>query len=366
MIYRAQYLIFASILWMTSTDYATAQRVRDRFDLLTFSDNFDAPSERWTTEANSDNLLVIQDGEYILHRKNTSTPFLVIAGLDKEVDDCRLVASLRLDKNYGSDPTAGILFMMQPQASGGFLIELNRKKEFRVRQITAGNYQYLTGTSKNGGWTKCSPANEAGLNNIIEIRTAGGNYDLYVNDVYLVSFFEPSYKSGSVALVIGPDTRVRIDYVYIFTKSPVAADINTSEVKSPTDSAAESSSSTEDIIKLAESIIQLKTQINTLKQENEELRKAVSSLRSGESEKSVEIKSMEAEIKSMQDQIASRDSEIIKLTTEKDALLKYKEMTGGNENSDALITLSKALKSETEKNLKLEEEIRKLKMEKKD
>ena len=96
------------------------------------------------------------------------------------------------------------------------------------------------------------------------------------------------------------------------------------------------------------------------------MRKAVSSLRSGESEKSVEIKSMEAEIKSMQDQIASRDSEIIKLTTEKDALLKYKEMTGGNENSDALITLSKALKSEKEKNLKLEEEIRKLKMEKKD
>ena len=41
-------------------------------------------------------------------------------------------------------------------------------------------------------------------------------------------------------------------------------------------------------------------------------------------------------------------------------------MTGGNENGDALITLSKALKSETEKNLKLEEEIRKLKMEKKD
>ncbi|MFM7902403.1 MAG: hypothetical protein ACKPAD_10505, partial [Bacteroidota bacterium] len=76
MIYRAQYLILASILWMASTNNASAQRVRDRFELLSFSDNFDTPSDKWTTEANSDNLLVIQDGEYILHRKNTFTPFL--------------------------------------------------------------------------------------------------------------------------------------------------------------------------------------------------------------------------------------------------------------------------------------------------
>ncbi len=356
MIYRAQYLFLASILWLTSTSNATAQRVRDRFELLAFSDNFDTPSDKWTTEANSDNLLVIQDGEYILHRKNTSTPFLVIAGLEKEVDDCRLVASLRLDKNYGSDPTAGILFMMQPQASGGFLIELNRKKEFRVRQITAGKYQYLTGTSKNGGWTKCAPANEAGLNNVIEIRTAGGNYDLFINDVYMVSFFEPSYKSGSIGIVIGPDTRARLDYVYIFTKGATpSADNPTS------DSNNEAISSGEEMIKLAESIIQLKTQINALKQENDELKKAVSSLRSGESEKSSEIKSLEAEIKSMQDQIASRDAEIVKLSNERDGLAKYKEMTGGNENGDVVITLSKALKAEKEKNLKLEEEIRKLK-----
>ncbi|MFM7824000.1 MAG: hypothetical protein ACKPB3_09535 [Bacteroidota bacterium] len=356
MIYRAQYLILASILWMASTNNASAQRVRDRFELLSFSDNFDTPSDKWTTEANSDNLLVIQDGEYILHRKNTFTPFLVIAGLEKEIDDCRLVASLRLDKNYGSDPTAGILFMMQPQASGGFLIELNRKKEFRVRQITAGKYQYLTGTSKNGGWAKCAPANEAGLNNVIEIRTAGGNYDLFVNDVYLVSFFEPAYKSGSIGIVIGPDTRARLDYVYIFTKGQP-----TNDAIAPADSNYETVSSGEEMIKLAESIIQLKTQINALKQDNDELKKAISSLRSGDSEKSAEIKSMEAEIKSMQDQIANRDAEIAKLTTERDALAKYKEMTGGNENSDVVITLSKALKAEKEKNLKLEEEIRKLK-----
>jgi cell division protein FtsB len=335
-----------------------SQQVRDRFELLSFSDNFDTPSDRWSTEANSDNLFVIQDGEYILHRKNNTSPFLVIAGLTEDVTNCRFVASLKIEKNIGTEPHAGLLFMMQPQGSGGFLIELNRKKDYRIRQINAGVYKYLTGNSKNGGWVKCEPANEAGLNNIIEIITADGFYDLYINDRYLVSFYEPSYKSGKIGLVIGPDTRARLDYVYIFTKGTPPVDND----QQPSANSNAHTDPGEEVIRLAESIIQLKTQINTLKQDNEDLKKAVSSLRSGDKERSAEIKSMEMEIKSMQDQIANKDAEIAKLIAERDALAKFKEMAGGNENSDVVITLSKALKAEKEKTMRLEEELRKLKM----
>lgn len=359
MIHSVKTSFWVSLLLLWAPTLVHAQRVREKFELLSFSDNFDAPSDRWSTEANASNLFVIQDGEYILHRKDATSPFLVIAGLNEEISSCRFVASLKVEKNIGSDPFAGVLFMMQPQASGGFLIELNRKKEYRIRQITSGVYKYLTGNSKNGGWVKCDPANDAGLNNIIEIRTAEGFFDLYINDRYLVSFFEPSYKTGNIGLVVGPDTRARLDYIYIFTKG----NQQTTITEQPTQE-SDTSNPGEEVIRLAESIIQLKTQINTLKQENEELKKAVSSLRSGDNERSSEIKSMEAEIKSMQDQIANKDAEIAKLTTERDNLAKFKEMAGGNENADVVITLSKALKAEKEKNLKLEEELRKLKMEK--
>jgi hypothetical protein len=37
-------------------------------------------------------------------------------------------------------------------------------------------------------------------------------------------------------------------------------------------------------------------------------------------------------------------------------------MAGGNESGDVVITLSKALKAEKEKNIKLEEELRNLRM----
>ncbi|MBL0341928.1 MAG: hypothetical protein IPP71_13920 [Bacteroidetes bacterium] len=41
-------------------------------------------------------------------------------------------------------------------------------------------------------------------------------------------------------------------------------------------------------------------------------------------------------------------------------LLKYKELVGGNENGDLVITLSKTLKAEKEKNTLLEQEIKTL------
>ena len=41
-------------------------------------------------------------------------------------------------------------------------------------------------------------------------------------------------------------------------------------------------------------------------------------------------------------------------------MLKYKELVGGNENSDLIITLSKALKAEKERSALLEQEIKDL------
>ncbi|MFM7078600.1 MAG: hypothetical protein ACKOYC_02290 [Bacteroidota bacterium] len=347
-----------SLLLLISSDML-AQRIKDKFELMVFSENFDSPSDIWSVEANSDNLFVIQDGEYIFQRKNSQTPYVVFAGLENPIGDCRLVTSIRIEKNMGSDAHAGILFMMQPEASGGFLVELNKKKEYRIRQIAAGVYRYLTGNKKNNGWTKCSAANEAGINNIIEVKMSAGTYDVFINDIYQSSFFEPAYKSGNIGIVVGPDSRARVDFVYVFGKGS-ALEPEMDESTSESDPQVSSTDGAE-IIKLAESIIQLRTQINDLKKENEDLKRAMSTMRMSESEKTSEIKSLESDLKSLQDQLSQKEVEITKLTSEKNELLKYKEMAGGNENVDLVISLSKALKAEKEKTLKLEEELRKLK-----
>jgi len=308
-----------------------SQRVNERFELMLFSENFDAPSDKWTTTADNENLFVVQDGEYILQRKNAQKPFVIFAEIGQEITNCRM--------------------------SGGFLLEINKKREYRIRQITSGTYLPLTGNSKNEGWTKSTAINEPGQSNIVEIRTSNGTYDLYINEAYQTSFYEPAYKSGKIALIIGPDTRTRFDFLYVFGKG--GSGDSSSKAESPREPDTANGS---EVIRLAESIIQLRTQINELKRDNDELKRNISALRSSENEKKAELKSVEEEIKLMQDQISSKDAEIAKLTAERDELAKFKEMAGGNESGDVVITLSKALKAEKEKNIKLEEELRNLRM----
>jgi hypothetical protein len=64
--------------------------------------------------------------------------------------------------------------------------------------------------------------------------------------------------------------------------------------------------------------------------------------------------------------LSQQEAQIAKLESENTELLKYKEMAGGAENGDLVISLSKALKAEKEKTLRLEEELRKLRMGNKD
>lgn len=337
----------------------SSQVVKERFDELKLSENFDSINTYWTTMANADNLFIVQDGEYILQRKSSTAPFAIIANFDEEFSDFRVVTSMKLDKSMSEGATVGFLFMMQKEGQGGFLCEINKNKEYRLRQIVNGAYKYLSGNSKNGGWVKSSFLNEPNFSNMIEIRTINKNYDLYFNSNFITTFSEPSYKSGKMGLIIGPASMGKVDFMYVFTKSGLnSANLNSNNEKG--DSKITTNNSGPDIIELAESIIKLKTQLNKLNEENEDLKKTISAMKSGEQDKDVTVKNFEKQVKALQDQVKKKDNSIDSLNKVNVDLLKYKELVGGNENSDLIITLSKALKAEKERSALLEQEIKDL------
>lgn len=336
-----------------------AQLVKERFDKLSLSENFDSINTYWTTLANAENLFIVQDGEYILQRKAPAAPYAIIANFEDEFTSFRVVTSMKLDKSMSDDATVGFLFMMQPEGEGGFLCEINKNKEYRLRQIVSGSYRYLTGSPKEGGWVKSSHLNEPNFSNMIEIRTANRNYDLYINSNFVQSFSEPTYKSGKMGLIIGPASRGKVDFIYVFTIAS-AAEAAANAASTKNENGTTSSVAGPDMIELAESIIKLKTQINKLNEENEDLKKTISAMKSGDQERDVTFKNMEKQIKSLQDQIKKKETSIDSLSRANTDLLKYKEMVGGNENADLVITLSKAVKAEKEKNAQLESENKEL------
>ena len=84
-------------------------------------------------------------------------------------------------------------------------------------------------------------------------------------------------------------------------------------------------------------------------------------MKSEDQDRDVTVRNYEKQVKNLEEEIrrnaVSKDS-LMKINTD---LLKYKELVGGNENADLIITLSRALKAEKEKNTQLQKELQDLK-----
>ncbi|MEP7169155.1 MAG: hypothetical protein ABI855_07260 [Bacteroidota bacterium] len=328
---------------------AEGQLVKEKFDKLSLSENFDTTSAYWTTVANADNLLIVQEGEYILNRKAQSSPFAIMADFENDLSTFRLVTSIKLEKSSTDEGYTGIIFMMQPGARGGFVFEINKIKQYRVRQLTtSGTYKYITGDSKTGGWMASKFINETNSYNLIEIKTSDRNYDISLNNNYLLSFSEIEYKSGRMGFVIGPGTKGRIDFLYLFSSSKGTESASSNENAHETPVQKEQGGP--DIIELTESIIKLKTQINKLTDQNEDLKRTLEAMKGDDEEVENQKKNFQNTIKDLQTEISRSAASYDSLTKVNKELLKYKEMVAGNENSDLIISLSKTVKTEKEAN----------------
>lgn len=343
-----------------------AQTVNEKFDKLDLSENFDTSSGMWTFLANNENLFLVQDGEYILNRKTTVSPFAVMANYNYDALAYKMVVSMKIEKSVDESGSIGIIFMAQEDGKGGFLFEVNKAGLYRLRQIIGGSYKYLTGDSKTGGWAKTNFTNPLNVYNLVEIKTANRKYDISLNNQYLMSFEEIAYKTGKFGVIIGPGSKGKMDFLYLFSSSKFAeaSDTPTTEQgKTQNNTNTQSKENSPDIIALAESIIKLKTQINKLQAENDDLKKTIDAIRSADDESEQQKKNYEKNIKLLEKQNAASEASYDSLLKVNQSLLKYKDMVAGNENSDLIITLSKNLKSEKEKTQLLTDSIASLKAE---
>ncbi len=330
-----------------------AQLVTEKFDKMDLSENFDSSNGMWTFMANNDNLFLVQEGEYILNRKTTASPFAVIANYENSLTAFRLITSIKIEKAADASGSVGIIFMAQADGQGGFIFEINTQKQYRLRQITSGAYKYLTGEQKTGGWIKSTMINDLNVYNLLEIKTANRNYDIYLNNMYLMSFTEIAYKNGKLGLVVGPGSKSKVDFLYLFSSSKFADDDRNERDTKQQTHGTETKDTGPDVVELAESIIKLKTQINKLTAENDDLRRTVDAIKASDDDAEKEKKNYEKRIKDLQAQMQQKDTSVDSIAKINKELLKYKEMVAGNENSDLIISLSKTVKTEKEKNKSL-------------
>jgi len=282
--------VFLFVLLLTAFD-SRSQLIKEEFNSVAFSDQFDDDKDNWRNMSTSDNLFVIQEGEYLLRRKNTASGYSIFTKWKNNLSAFSLAASIKLEEGKNDEAAVGLIFMAQEDASGAFVFEINAKGQYRLKQLVGLSFKLLTGDVKTSGWVDSEALKKLGNYNLIEIKTSKRNYDIYVNNKYLLSFTEIAYKSGDIGISIGPATKARVDFIEVKESLPDAAKATVpaagiAGVNSGTPGETTGSGTT-DVAKLNE-------QISALQNENKMLRDTIvilkKKLRAARAESKPEVK----------------------------------------------------------------------------
>jgi hypothetical protein len=228
------YLFFILSLIFKQFQLTIAQNVNQVFDAVLISDNFDTltASTIWPNVNNADNLFLIDKGNYFLYRRSISSAYVILPRWSNELSSFYIKTSLKLAPSESNEQTIGILFMGQSDGKSAIIFEINKSKQYRVKQFIGDNLKYLSGDKENLGWVKNSVIKSADEFNIFEVKVANGMYDLSINNNYLMSLSIAEYKYGGMGIVIGPATKAKCDYFYVYSNSSLLeqkhlADTNT-------------------------------------------------------------------------------------------------------------------------------------------
>jgi hypothetical protein len=201
------------------------------FNEIQLREEFSDKNENWPYLTTMENLYVPDKDEYFMHRRNKSTPYAIITKWKNNLSAFNILSTLKLGPTNDESQTAGIIFLVQLNGKGAVVFEFNKFKQYRVKQLVGAYYKFLSGDSESNGWVKSSIL--AGKNdyNEIDIRVELPQVDLYLNDKFLQSFDIMDYKPGNMGFLIGPDTKAKSDYFYVYStaEASVEAALDTKE-----------------------------------------------------------------------------------------------------------------------------------------
>jgi hypothetical protein len=209
------YVFVFGLSWLISV-HGYTQKIRTSFNELYFAENFETDEGRWPVLSDAEGLFIIQNKEYFIKRHSKEGEEIIRPNYKNNLSSFRLMAALSLEPKSSERSGMGMVFMMRSDLSGYFL-EINGKKEYRIRKLEGVKNYYLSGTEKTEGWVKSSFIKEPGKINYLEVRTERMVYDIYINNSFVQSFADVSLRQGDFGLVIGPEVAARISGIYLFT-----------------------------------------------------------------------------------------------------------------------------------------------------
>ncbi len=340
---------FLAFLFLISLPIiSSSQVVTATFDFPLWEEGFEVPTTRWKQSSNNEELFVIQNGAYYLHRKNkNSGSNLIPQGID-EIGSFKVEMSLEFLSENDKNSSAGLIFMAQNTNNGAFLIEINTKQSFRISKYNGISYFPFTNDGFEAGWLSSELIKPKGRN-IITVLGKDKKYDLYINNSFAYSFYDLSYSKGKIGVYIGPATNISIDAIQVFGEKEgnLALDSGNTAQKAFT-----------------EVIVSLRTTVSKQNKEIDSLQKIIFALKkkeSAEAKNPQSIPNLKKEIDNLKKQLNDKNKLIAALKNENTNLKKYKDAIAQSGDKDVVLNLTKIIEDQRVKIDALEAEILELK-----
>jgi hypothetical protein len=292
-------------------------------------EDFREPNDNWPNLSTMENLYMVDKDEYFMHRRNSTAPYALMLKWENVYPVYQILASLRLGPMEREEQTIGVILQVQVDGKGAFVMEVNRFKQVRVKQLVGSYYRYITGTGtgEDKGWVKGNVRGREETNEF-DIRVNGPQVDFYINKKFVISADAPEYKPGTVGLLIGPDTKAKADYFYVLTTGDGrgAGAANEEEKKQK--------------LTAQEELVKVKFELEQMKK----------TLASKEIELKVTSERMQQDIERI-----TKDNE--ELMTRVRQLQEFKNQLDVDIDGDVFLTLAGNLRDELKKNAIMEEEL---------
>lgn len=200
--------------------FTNGQEITKDFTKLLHEEDFNASSSNeWEQSFNTDNIFLVQNGNYELFRKNKTSGYFVFPKTERLFESVEIKASLSFVKNKkNKKQSGGIIIMTQANLTGGLVVELSPKLGYRVQRIGSGGSSSIT--SGKDGWVKHKDVSKSESNEI-KIKTYLKVFDLYINDVYVMTFSDIEYFKGGMGLFVGPNSKIRMDKYSVYGEEEI-------------------------------------------------------------------------------------------------------------------------------------------------
>ena len=200
---------------LLSFSSSAQQTVHKKLNQILLEESFSELNDIWPVITNDDNFFVFDKGEYFMNRTKTETPYAIMANWQNDLNSFSLRTSLMLGPAESSYQTLGLIFRASNDGQSALICDINKSHRFRIRQLSNGTYHIITNEGKDG-WIKNNVIKGINEYNDINIKTNGSDHDIFINGSLVYSFRIENLEAGSFGILIGPETKGRIDYLNIY------------------------------------------------------------------------------------------------------------------------------------------------------